>query len=131
MRIPAATGTGQAGRAGFAEEFRAGVRFFRGSPVLLTLTVGVVLATLGVGAIDSLAVFFVPANLYVTASWLGPLIAAFGAGAIAGALLTGPVARRVPFARNLARAGPVRHRPRRVLPQHAAAGCHRHPVPVR
>ena len=67
--------------------------------MLITLTVGVVIATLGVGAIDSLAVFFVPANLYVTASWLGPLIAAFGAGAIAGALLTGPVARRVPFAR--------------------------------
>jgi hypothetical protein len=67
--------------------------------VLITLTVGVVIATLGVGAIDSLAVFFVPANLHVTASWLGPLIAAFGAGAIAGALLTGPVARSMPPAR--------------------------------
>jgi MFS family permease len=61
MRITAVAGAGQAGRAGFAAEFRAGVRFFRGSPVLITLTVGVVIATLGVGAIDSLAVFFVPA----------------------------------------------------------------------
>lgn len=85
-------------QASFFEEFRAGVRFFRGSPVLITLTVGVVIATLGTGALNALMVFL-PHNLHVAAKWLGTLLAGLGLGAIAGALLTGQVARRMPSAR--------------------------------
>ncbi len=72
---------------GFADEFRAGLAFFLGSRVLLTLTLGVIVATLGAGAINALNVFFVPHNLHVAASWLGTLTAGEGAGAIAGALV--------------------------------------------
>lgn len=99
MRIPAEGESSRAVRASFSAEFLAGVRFFRGSPVLITLTVGVVIATLGTGALNALAVFFVPVNLHVGAKWLGTLIGGIGLGAIAGALLTGPVARRIPPAR--------------------------------
>lgn len=99
MRV---AGSGEAARepgASFLEEFRAGVRFFRSSPVLITITVGVVIATLGTGALNSLMVFFVPYNLHVGAKWLGTLIGAIGVGAIAGSLLAGPAAKRVPPAR--------------------------------
>jgi MFS family permease len=86
-------------REGFATEFRTGIRFFVGSRVLVTLGVGIVIAMLGNGAINSLAVFFVPHNLHVSSKWLGALIGGVGAGAIAGALLAGAVARRVRPAR--------------------------------
>jgi len=59
----------------------------------LTLTLGVIVATLGAGAINALNVFFVPHNLHVAASWLGTLTAGEGAGAIAGALVAGWLGR--------------------------------------
>jgi MFS family permease len=62
---------------------------------LLTLALGVIVATLGAGAINALNVFFVPHNLHVAASWLGTLTAGEGAGAIAGALVAGWLAARL------------------------------------
>jgi MFS family permease len=99
MRIPAGASAAQADRAGFIEEFLAGIQFFRHSRVLMTVAVGAVIATLGTGAINALLVFFVPVNLHVGASWLGTLIGGVGVGAIAGALATGRVAKRVEPAR--------------------------------
>jgi Na+/melibiose symporter-like transporter len=80
-------------RAGFRAEFRTGIRFFAASRVLVTLAVGIVMAMLGLGAVNSLAVFFIPYNLHVTASWIGALAGAVGAGAIAGSLVAGAIAR--------------------------------------
>jgi MFS family permease len=99
IRIPAVARDGEQARASFFQEFREGVSFFAGSRVLMTLAVGVVIATLGTGALNALAVFFVPHNLHVAASWLGTLIGGVGVGAIAGALLTGRVAKRIEPAR--------------------------------
>jgi len=85
--------------AGFAAEFRTGIRFFAGSRILMTLGVGIVIAMLGNGAVNSLAVFFVPHNLHAAASWLGTLIGSVGAGAIGGALLAGAITNRLGPAR--------------------------------
>ena len=60
-------------RAGFSTEFRAGIRFFAASRILVAVAVGIVIAMLGLGAVNSLAVFFVPRNLHVGAKWLGAL----------------------------------------------------------
>jgi MFS family permease len=79
-------------RASFGTEFRAGIRFFAASKVLVTVGVGIVM--LGLGAVNSLAVFFIPHNLHIAASWLGTISGSVGAGAIAGALLAGAIGRR-------------------------------------
>jgi MFS family permease len=86
-------------RESFAAEFRTGLRFFVASGVLTALGIGIVIATLGTGAVNSLAVFFVPRNLHVSASWLGTLAGGEGVGAIVGALLAGGIASRLRPAR--------------------------------
>ncbi len=80
---------------GFAAEFKTGLKFFIRNRVLLALGIGIVIAMLGNGAINSLAVFFVPHNLHVAASWLGTVIGAVGIGAVMGALLTGMIVKRI------------------------------------
>ena len=64
--------------AGFAAEFKEGIRFFAASRVLVTVGIGVVIALLGNGAVNSLAVFFIPHNLHEPASWLGTLVGSVG-----------------------------------------------------
>ena len=96
---PASTGRARArgrdgDRAGAVAEFRAGIRFFAGNRMLLALSSGVTIATLGLGALNTLMVFFVTGDLHEPASWLGVLGAAFGAGSVAGALLSGWLAMR-------------------------------------
>ena len=86
-------------RASFLTEFRDGIRFFTRSRVLIALCVGVFIATLGTGALNALEVFFVTDNLHTAARWLGILFAGVDAGAIAGALLAAPLARRIGAAR--------------------------------
>ena len=81
--------------AGFAAEFKEGIRFFAASRVLVTVAIGVVIALLGNGAVNSLAVFFIPHNLHAPASWLGTLAASVGAGAIVGSLLAAVIAGRI------------------------------------
>ncbi|MHB1593260.1 MAG: MFS transporter [Streptosporangiaceae bacterium] len=81
--------------ATFRAEFAAGLRFFARSRVLVALLVSLCIYTIGVGALNVLDIFFVTANLHVAASWLGVLSAAFGVGSVAGALIAGPVARRL------------------------------------
>jgi MFS family permease len=82
-------------REGFFAEFRTGIKFFAGNRVLLALGLGLMLTMLGLGAVNSLAAFFVPHNLHVQASWLGAIMGAVGGGSIAGALLVGGVSKRV------------------------------------
>jgi len=82
-------------RESFAAEFRTGIRFFVRNRILMTLAIGFVIALLGNGAVNSLAVFFVPRNLHVSSSWLGTVVGCVGAGALIGALLTSAIARRL------------------------------------
>jgi MFS family permease len=98
IRMPAPSETDQsrdAERASFGAELRAGLRFFAGSKVLVAIAVSGMIAMLGAGAVNALAVFFVIHNLHVSAGWLGVVSAAVGVGAIAGALSGGAVANRV------------------------------------
>lgn len=86
-------------RSGFRAEFRTGLRFFATSRVLVALSVGVVICTLGTGALNALAVFFLRDNLHASVSWLGTLYAAIGIGGVGGALLGGWAGRRIGSAR--------------------------------
>jgi MFS family permease len=99
VQLPAAEHKEILPRLGFLAEFSAGVRFFMGSRVLVALCGGVVIATLGTGALNTLQVFFLTDNLHAAASWLGILFAAAGAGAVVGALLGGWATARVGPAR--------------------------------
>lgn len=104
--VPGGMGTTDTGRArarawgrararGAVAEFRAGIRFFAGNRVVLALSSGVTIATLGMGALNTLWVFFVTGDLHAPAGWLGVLAAVFGAGSVAGALLSGWLAARI------------------------------------
>lgn len=81
-------------RQSFGVEFRAGISFFARSRVLVALGVGLTLTVMGTGALDSLFVYFLPANLHVSASWLGTLAGAVGIGAVGGAIVTGMIAAK-------------------------------------
>ena len=79
----------------FLGEFRAGVRFFATSRVLVAMAIGVVIATLGTGLINAMNVFFVTDNLHVAAKWYGTMGAAEGIGAVLGGAATGLIAARI------------------------------------
>ena len=79
----------------FFGEFRAGVRFFATSRVLIAMAIGVVIATLGTGVINSMNVFFVTDNLHVAVKWYGTMGAAEGIGAVLGGAATGMIAARI------------------------------------
>jgi MFS family permease len=90
-----ATTSDPAIRAGFRSEFAAGLSFFRRSPALVAIAVGVIVATLGTGAINVLMVYFLKANLHTAAKWLGTMDAAEGAGGVLGALAAGWAATKI------------------------------------
>lgn len=95
IRVPDAPACETQDRASFFVEFTAGLRYFARSKILVTVGVGIVIAMLGLGAVNSLAVFFIPSDLHVAASWLGALTGSVGAGAIAGALMAAAIGRRL------------------------------------
>ena len=99
IRLPAEAAARAVRGPGFRAEFAAGLRFFAGSRVLVALSAGVVVTTLGTGALNALEVFFLRDDLHAAARWLGVLYAAVGAGAVAGALLGGWAAGRIGAAR--------------------------------
>lgn len=82
-----ATPDGEPG--GLVSQMVSGLRFLAGNRVVLALTVAVVVATLGTGALNTLDVFFVTRNLHVAAHWYGTLGMAEGIGALLGALTAG------------------------------------------
>jgi MFS family permease len=99
IRLPADAVVRAARGPGFRAEFAAGLRFFAGSRVLVALCAGVVVTTLGTGALNVLEVFFLRDDLHAAARWLGVLYAAVGGGAVAGAMLGGWAAGRIGAAR--------------------------------
>lgn len=94
VRLPA-TSQQLSDRAGFRAEFAAGLRFFITCRTLVAMVVGVVICTLGTGALNALEIFFLRDNLHTTARWLGIFSAVIGTGAIAGALLGGWAGSRI------------------------------------
>jgi len=86
-------------RAGFSAEFRAGLRFFTANRTLVAMSAGVIICTLGTGALNALEVFFIRDNLHASAAWLGTFSAVIGAGAVAGSLIGGWAGSRIGPAR--------------------------------
>ncbi len=91
---------GRGGNAGEAEardtfrrEFTAGLRFFAASRLLVALLALAVVAQLGTGALNTLSIFFLTANLHTPARLFGLLSTAFGIGAVVGGLTAGRVVR--------------------------------------
>jgi MFS family permease len=92
---PEPAAEGPPARAGFVAESKEGIRFFASNRILVTVGVGVVIALLGNGAVNSLAVFFIPHNLHEPATWIGTLVGSVGIGAIIGALFAASIAGRL------------------------------------
>ena len=93
---PADTGSeAPAARAGYWREFGAGLKFFATSPVLLAVAIGIFVALLGSGALNTLDVFFLQANLHARASLYGTIGMALGIGGVAGALASGRISGRL------------------------------------
>ena len=82
------------GRAGYWHEFRAGLRFFVTSRVLVAVLVGLCVTVLGAAAINALNIFFLQANLHTSASFYGTTGMAEGIGGVLGTLVAGRVMPR-------------------------------------
>lgn len=88
VRVPQTANNSTAAQHGtFFQDFNAGLRFFFSNHVLVIIIITIILTTLGTGALNSLGVFFVTQNLHTSANLYGFLDAAFGIGAVAGAIL--------------------------------------------
>src|SRR5262249_18407472 len=94
IHAPEAAGAAPAAeREHVLRELRAGLRFYFGNSVLVTLLITGVLALVGFGTLNMLNVFFVTQNLPAAPAAYGLLTSAQGAGAIAGALLVAALTR--------------------------------------
>jgi MFS family permease len=80
-------------------EFWEGIHFVAKNKVVRTITIALMVAMFGLGALNVLDVFFLTQNLHVPAALYGYLSAAFGAGSIAGAAIASPLVPRVGFTR--------------------------------
>jgi MFS family permease len=82
-------------RASFSAEFRAGLRFFTANRTLVAMSAGVIICTLGTGALNALEVFFIRDNLHASAACLGTFTAVLGGGAVVGGLIGGWAGSRI------------------------------------
>jgi MFS family permease len=89
------------GREGLLREFAAGLRFFVGNRVLMTLLVTAVLSLFAFGALNTLDIFFVTQNLRAAPGFYAILTSAQGLGLLIGALISTILAQRIEVARVL------------------------------
>ena len=82
-------------------DIRDGLRFFRNSPVLMTVGIALMTCMLGIGAWNALDLFFVINNLGADAKAYGLFSTIFGAGMIVGALFWGIFINRIGLARSI------------------------------
>lgn len=102
IRVPRASGSAvEQPPSSFGQEFLAGCRFLRRTRVLVTLMLASMIAMLGGSALNTLDVFFVTHNLHTPGSWYGLLDAAFGVGAVLGAILSATLTKRLGLARTV------------------------------
>lgn len=82
-------------------DIREGLGFFAGSRALTTLAISLSIAMLGLGALNTLDIFFVTENLSTSAKYYGFLGTAMGASMLAGSLVWGSIIERIGLARSL------------------------------
>jgi MFS family permease len=80
-------------QAGLRTEFVAGLRFFGSSRTLVALLIVAVIGQFGMGALNTLDVFFLTENLHASSHLYGYLGMALGVGGIIGALCAGRVVK--------------------------------------
>jgi MFS family permease len=85
----------------FLRELGAGLRFYFGNRVLVTLLVTMVLTLLAFGALNTLDIFFVTRNLRAAPDFYGILTSAQGLGLLVGAIFAAAFAQRLGVARVL------------------------------
>lgn len=78
-------------RAGLVAEFVDGLQFFAGSRFLVALLALAVIGQLGMGALNTLNVFFLTDNLHSSVQLYGYLGTALGVGGIVGSLFAGRI----------------------------------------
>jgi MFS family permease len=88
---------GQRGHA--LAELRAGLHFFAGNRVLMTILISGVVGTLGAGTTNALSIFFLQENLHAPPRLYGVLGAAMASGALLGAIVAGAFAQRIGLVR--------------------------------
>ena len=102
IRAPrAATSVAPGARPNFARELGEGLRFYMRSRTLMTLLIATAVVMLGAGALNALDIFFTTGALHAPVSLYGFLGAAFGVGAIVGAILASVFAERLGVGRTL------------------------------
>lgn len=103
LQAPAAARSGKPGQVkDIGRELGEGLRFTFRQRVVRSLLIGIFIAMLGIGAYNTLYVFFFLQDLHAPAPLLGLLDAIFGFGVIIGAILAGVYAERIGMARLLA-----------------------------
>ncbi len=86
---------------GFLRAFGAGLRFYFGNRILVTLLVTAVLTLLAFGTLNTLDIFFVTQNLRATPDFYAILASAQGLGLLVGAVFAAAFAHRIGVARVL------------------------------
>jgi MFS family permease len=82
-------------------DFVAGLRFYFGNRILVTLLVTTVLTLLAFGSLNTLDVFFVTQNLHAAPGFYAILTSAQGLGLLLGAIFAAAFAQRIGVARVL------------------------------
>jgi MFS family permease len=82
-------------------DFVAGLRFYFGNRILITLLVTAVLTLLAFGSLNTLDVFFVTQNLHAAPGFYAILTSAQGLGLLLGAIFAAAFAQRIGVARVL------------------------------
>jgi MFS family permease len=86
-------------RGNVFREIGAALRFVATSRVIVAIVLGVSLVMLGIGAINTLDIFFVTQNLHVPGVYYGLVTGVIAAAGIAGAIVWGAVAERIGLVR--------------------------------
>lgn len=84
---------------GVLRELAAGLRFTTGNRPMRTVIITVAVAMLGGGSLNALGIFFVIRNLHAAPSSYGLLDGGYGAGVLAGAILSALLAQRLDVVR--------------------------------
>lgn len=100
VRPPVIAGQeGSANQFHFLREMGEGLRFFAQNRVLVTILVSAGIVSFGVGALNTLDIYFVIENLHTSTNLYGLLGTAFGIGSILGAAASALIIKRIGAAR--------------------------------
>jgi MFS family permease len=88
-------------RESVLRDLGAGLRFYFGNRILVTLLVTAVFTLLAFGSLNTLDLFFVTQNLHATSDFYAILASAQGLGLLAGAVFAAAFAQRIGVARVL------------------------------